>query len=96
MDKEVEEHPNVKFYIATDDKVVKEEIRQKYGERVITREWELSRGSVKGMQDAVTELYCLGRTDKILGSDHSTFSVNASRLYDIPLVIVKYNVPSQS
>lgn len=89
MDKEIESHPEVKFYIATDDNGVKEEMRSKYGKRVITHEWDLRRCSVKGMQDAVAELYCLGHTNKILGSDHSTFSINASHLYDIPLVIVR-------
>ena len=89
MKKEIEQDPSCKFYVASDDGQEKKRLRDLFGERIITHEWDLSRNSVKGMQNAVAELFCLGRTRKIIGSDHSTYSTSAAHLYDIPITIVK-------
>lgn len=86
MDKEISQNADCKFYIASDDEQVKKEMKEKYGNRIITQQWELSRGSVQGMKDAVAELFCLGRCNKVIGSKYSTYSIYAARLYDIPLI----------
>lgn len=95
MDEEIARDGDCKFYIATDDEQLKRLIARRYGSRIITCERELSRSTVSGMQDAVAELYCLGRTSEILGSAFSTYSIDAAALYDIPLhVLTRSNPPS--
>ncbi len=86
MDGEIMKNEKVRFYLATDDEAVKQELKDKYGERIITLQLSLKRNSVKGMKDAVVDLYCLGSTSKIFGSHASTYSTMASQLYNIELV----------
>lgn len=86
MDEEIERDVNVKFYVASDDEECKQQMRERYGNRVVTAEWNLSRDSVEGMKDAVAELYCLGSTRKIIGSARSTYSNMAARLNAIEVV----------
>lgn len=91
MDDEMVSNLETKFYLASDDESVKAKKKSRYGDKLIIGNWELKRNSVQGMKDAVAELYCLARTNKILGSSCSTYSLMASQLNDIPLVIVKKN-----
>lgn len=86
MDEVLENEPQTKFYIASDDECVKSMIKKKYGNSIITHEWTLERNSVQGMKDAVAELYCLARTSKLIGSTNSTYSLVATRLYEIPIL----------
>lgn len=87
IDKEILENEKVRFYLATDDLNTKEELLKKYGKRIITMDLDLKRSSTQGMKDAVVDLFCLGSTQKIFGSYHSTYSIIASQLYNIPLII---------
>jgi hypothetical protein len=87
MNKEIEVNPLCKFYLASDDYQIKEIFLEKFPNRIISPKWELSRNTVKGMKNAVTELYCLSRTKKIIGCTNSTYSNTASRLYNIPLIL---------
>ncbi len=90
MDHEVEMHPDVIFYVASDSNEVKQFLRERYegkGCRVIICEWTLQRNSLQGMKDAVAELYILGKANKIIGSTHSTYSTMAARLYGKEIVI---------
>lgn len=86
MDKALEENPQTMFYIASDDEEAKYLIKERYGSVAITHKWTLERNTVKGMKDAVAELYCLARTSKIIGSTNSTYSLMAQRLYQIPML----------
>lgn len=86
MNQEIEKHPDSKFYVATDSIDVKNELRRKYGERVITEQWELRRNRKQGIKDAVAEVFCLGKCSKIIGSTNSTFSLLGSRLFDTPIL----------
>jgi len=80
-------HPGCKFYIASDDPEVKEEMRRLFPGRIITQpDIVLSRDDVRGMKDAVVELFTLARTDAIIGSRGSTYSELAAKLYDAPLL----------
>lgn len=80
MDKELECNPTATFYLATDSNEVKEQSKQRYGERIILLDREADRLSMEGMQDAVLELYLLAATKKIIGSYHSTFALLASEI----------------
>ena len=84
---ELKERPETKFYIASDSETDKTFIKKKFGDRIITHNWNLTRNSVQGMKDATAELYCLGRTNKIIGCTQSTYSLMASWLYNIPLTL---------
>ena len=87
MNQEIEKDPGCRFYVASDDEQVKQDLIKEYGEKIISYRWDLRRNSEKGMQNAVAELYCLGRTRKIIGSAHSTYSTTAACLYGIPIII---------
>lgn len=78
-----------KVYLATDDEREKSYFRQKYGNRIITRTSVLERGSVKGIQDAVVEMYILGATQKIYGSKSSSFGQIAAKLGNIDFIEVE-------
>jgi len=80
MDNELEANPTVIFYMATDSNEVKEQSKQRYGDRIILLDREADRLSMEGMQDAVLELYLLAATKKIIGSYHSTFALLASEI----------------
>lgn len=87
IDKELKQNDSTYFYLASDDEEVKKELNQRYPGRIYTAKLTLKRNSVQGMKDAVVDLYCLGKTKKIIGSTHSTYSILASKLYNIELIV---------
>lgn len=87
MDNELRINLNTNFYLATDCERTRERMVKQYGERIIPTHYTLNRNSVQGMKDAVTDLYCLGKTKKIIGSSNSTYSQISSDLYEVELVI---------
>ena len=87
MDSEIDNNCKVRFYLATDDEKIKQDMKKKYGERIITLNLSLRRNTTQGMKDAVVDLFCLGSTSKIIGSHHSTYSIIASQLYNIDLIV---------
>lgn len=79
------------FYLATDSDEEKVALRKAFGNRIITSDSKADRGSVEGMQNAVTELFLLAKTSLIIGSFYSSFSETASLLGDVKLEIIKRN-----
>lgn len=80
------------FYLSTDDNYLKETIIRDYaqkGIKIFTYNGVLKRDSLIGMEDAIIDLWLLGRCEKIIGSNNSSFSMWASRLYNSPLEIKK-------
>lgn len=77
------------FYIATDDEKERRNFETVFGnERIVYNSCaELSRGTTKGMEDAVVDLYTLAGMNKILGSDSSSFTEVAGMIGNIPVVI---------
>lgn len=90
IEDEMKRDSQVQFYLATDSEAVKEDLRTRYGSRIITIPLCLKRSSLRGMKDAVVDLYCLASTSRIYGSSASTYSLLAGRIYGIP-VIVEYS-----
>lgn len=86
MDDALEEDSSTMFYVASDDEKAKNDLRHQYGDKVIMHDWVLERFSVQGMKDAVAELFCLARTNKMIGSANSTYSMMAASLYNIPIM----------
>lgn len=89
MRREIDACSDVNFYVATDDVPTKAELRSIFGDRILTIDTVNSRNSVEGMKDAVKEMWLLSRTTKIYGCFYSTYSVVASKLTNIPLVILE-------
>jgi len=89
MRAELDNQKNTKFFLCTDDAEVEKAIIAVFGDKIITYEKELSRQTIKGMQDALVDLYCLSSTKKILGSYWSSYSDIASRLNNIELEVLK-------
>lgn len=81
--------PEINFYLATDDIEVEKILKDTFPGRVITFKKDYSRATVKGIQDAMVDLYSLANTCKIYGSYLSSFSDMASRIGDIPLIVIR-------
>lgn len=90
MRDELEMDKSVLFYLASDSQEEKERLTSIFGDRIITF-WEpVLRHTSQGVQDALVDLYVLSRTQKIIGSSGSSFSVLASEIGNIPYVKVEY------
>ena len=81
--------PGINFYLATDDLKVETLLINKFPGKIISYKKDYSRATVKGIQDAVVDLYSLANTCKIYGSYFSSFSDIASKIGDIPLIVVR-------
>lgn len=79
-----------KVYIASDDVTIKNELKQKYKSSILMQDIEkVSRNSYNGMEEAVIDMVCLARSEKIYGSFWSSFSIVASYVYGTPLEILR-------
>ena len=77
MDKEMQANPKVKFFLATDSEVERENIVGIFKDRVLFQTSALVRNDLQGIKDALTELICLSKTNKIIGSSCSSFTETA-------------------
>lgn len=83
MEEEIKADPDVSFYIASDSLEEKQELKRRFGDRVITTLDSVRRDTTDGMVDAVVELYALSCTSKIYGSHGSTFSILAGQISNV-------------
>jgi hypothetical protein len=81
--------PEIDFFLATDDISIKSRFLGTYPGRIKTNDHKLGRDDISGIQNALTDLYCLSRTSKIFGSFYSSFSATASLISGVPLDILK-------
>lgn len=88
MRKEVKQNPDATFFLATDSAETKQSLQEAFGSRILSADVPLTRKSTNGIQGAITDLYGLAKTKKILGSHASTFSGMAAKIGGIPLVRV--------
>ncbi|MBZ4657917.1 MAG: hypothetical protein JG771_1053, partial [Methermicoccus sp.] len=85
MREELQLYPETKFYVASDSRLEKNRMITAFGDRIIVLpDVDTSRNSVRGMQDALVELYVLSRTNKIFGSHQSSYSETAAQIGNIP------------
>jgi len=89
MQGEISVNANTNFFLATDDSEVEKTMFDLFGPKIMTHGKKRSRNTVKGIQDAVVDLYCLSKTSKIMGSYWSSFSTAASRISQIELEIIQ-------
>ncbi len=86
---ELKMFPDAKFYIATDDITEEERLRKEFGNAIISNTSKtLARDSVEGMQDALIDLFCLSKTNKIFGSFYSSFTDIAADMQGIEKIVV--------
>ena len=78
--KELEQHTDLKIFLATDSEDVKAELRREFGSIVMTPEAEACRDSVDGIRGGLTDMYTLACTDRIYGSACSSFSEMAAAI----------------
>ncbi len=88
IEQQITQNEEISFFLATDDATVEDKLKAKFGDRIITRTKNLSRNSTEGIQDAVLDLYCLAKTQKVYGSYWSSFSEMAARLSGIEEVSI--------
>ncbi len=86
--RELAQHPDLKIFLATDSEQVKQEMRDAFGDRIITAEAPASRESISGIRDGLVDMYTLSRTNHIYGSWSSSFSRMASRLGGTELTLL--------
>ena len=88
MNREIAANPDVKFFLATDDKEEEALLRKTFPGRIVSNENRtLRRDSLDGMYDALLDLYCLASCKKIIGSYYSSFTDTAAALGHIPKLI---------
>ena len=88
MNREISANPDVKFFLATDDKDEEALLRKTFPGRIVSNENRtLRRDSLDGMYDALLDLYCLSACKKIIGSYYSSFTDTAAALGNIPKLI---------
>ena len=90
IEKELQVNSKSTFFLSTDDAVTKNEIIQKYGDKILYNEiHSYDRNSPEAVKDAVVDLYCLASTTKLYGSHHSSFSQVASKIGNIEEITAK-------
>lgn len=89
VDYELDRDEKSMVYLATDSEEVKNQMRQRYGKRVISSSVPANRNSIVGIQNGLVEMYTLARTSKIYGSFQSSFSEMASQIGGVSLEILK-------
>ncbi|MFT4733221.1 MAG: hypothetical protein ACI9K1_000172 [Arcticibacterium sp.] len=78
--KEISLNPSVTFYLATDDYKVKTHYKQMLGTKLITQNFELSRASSEGVENAIIDIYGLARCTKLICNSKSSFAVAAQKI----------------
>lgn len=89
MHTEIESNPEVTFYLATDDREVKNELIDEFGLRIIYYNGILNRTSKEGMIGGIVDLFSLSNASKIYGSFWSAYSEMASKIGNIPLIVLQ-------
>jgi len=84
-----QESPNTTFYLATDSEDEKRTMLSLFEGRLHVLPRKAKRDSLQGMEDALIEMYVLSRTNLIIGSVSSTYSMTAAAIGRIPLEIIK-------
>lgn len=85
MKEEIGKDSSTMFYLASDDEEVKRHFTNLYPGHVITFFDDISRNTIEGMRFAVVDLFCLSKTNNIIGSYYSSYSQVASVLGNIPI-----------
>lgn len=88
MKQEIEIEPATNFYVASDSKDEKSQLKTIFGNKIITMDKFVRRDIKEGIIEALVELFTLAGTKKIYGSSGSTYSMLAAQLSNIPIEII--------
>jgi len=91
MDALISQLPTIKFYISTDSDDVFRHLKQIYNEKVFSGANKRTRRTTDGIYSALIDLYCLSRSEMIIGSFYSSFSQMAAKMGNVPLEIIANN-----
>lgn len=88
MEKELEQHESVSFFIASDSEEDKQKLKKRFGNRIITLNHPTQRNSSEGIKNAVIDMYTLAGTQKIFGSFGSSYSEIAAQIGNCKLITI--------
>ena len=91
MKQELEADKDTSFFVATDDKEVRRELKELLPDTklIFPQSDVIDRDSKEGIEEAFVEMLALSKCRKILGSYNSTFSLLPSYIGNIPLETVR-------
>ena len=88
VEQEISMNKAVTFFLSTDCPNAKNIFITKFPNRIYYVQHDsLNRDQNKGMKAAIIDLYCLSKTKKIYGTYFSTFSLTASEIGNIELIV---------
>ncbi len=97
MREELAREPRTHFFLSTDDPAEESVLGDTFPGRILIRpKRTLDRNDPAAIRDALVDLHCLARTQKVLGSFASSFSRLAARLSGAELVQVGEPMPGPS
>lgn len=89
MQQAIDADPATRFYLATDDATLKVSLMERFPGRVTAQDCKGTRSDLRGMEEAVVDLWTLARTSRLLGSFWSSFTDTAAEIGGIPLEIIR-------
>jgi hypothetical protein len=89
MQRDVEQHPETRFFLATDDPATEQVVKERFPGRVSTRPKVFARDRADGVRDALIDLLLLSKCPLILGSHWSSFTETAAELGGSRLEVVR-------
>jgi len=88
VEEEIDRHSDTHVFVATDDEGVKHELKERFGQRIITPSATASRNDIEGIRGGLADMYTLAATCHIYGSAGSSFSPMAASIGNTPLEII--------
>lgn len=85
----IDADPATRFYLATDDAALKASLAVRFPARIIMQQCVGTRSDLRGMEEAVIDLWTLARTSRILGSYWSSYTDTAAEIGGIKLDIIR-------
>lgn len=89
IDEAIAHDPDASFYLATDDNSLKQSLRRRHPRRIMAQDCHGTRSDLRGMEEAVVDLWTLARTSRIVGSFWSSYTDTAAEIGGIPLEIIR-------
>ena len=88
MNSIVDERPDAMFFLSTDCAETDARMQRAFPGRIITTAPERNRSTRTGIEDSIVDMFCLARTNYILGSYASSFGQMASELGCVDIEII--------
>lgn len=85
----IDDDPDARFFLATDDASLKRRLADQFPGRITTQNCRGSRADLAGMEEAVVDLWTLARCSRIIGSFWSSYTDTAAEIGGIPLTIIR-------